>query len=207
MNKTFMMAAMAATALAAAAPASAMVTFTFTPSVPSPTSGFVVVDNFSTTAGLTGTGYSLQTPPNTLTGVAPANAVPYGTSYLDVVAGGNATYTFAPGGVSAFQFDWGTIDTYNVLTIGFVGGGSQTILGSTLIGTGTPAESSGVFTYIDTTQKVSLVNFSSGGNSFEVDDLAIAAVPEPGVWALMLGGFAMMGAALRRRRNVSAQTA
>ncbi len=207
MKKTLIMAAMAAAALAVAAPASATVTFSFTPSVPSPTSGFVVVDNFNTTAGLTGAHYFLRTPPNTNTGVAPANAVPYGTSYLDVVAGGNATYKFAPGGVSAFEFDWGTIDTYNVLTVGFVGGGYQTITGAGLIAHGTTAESSGLFTFIDTTQKISLVNFSSGGNSFEVDDLSIAAVPEPGIWALMLGGFAIMGAALRRRRNVSAQAA
>jgi hypothetical protein len=33
---------------------------------------------------------------------------------------------------------------------------------------------------------------------------SIAAVPEPGAWALMIGGFGMAGAALRRRRALAA---
>ncbi len=34
-------------------------------------------------------------------------------------------------------------------------------------------------------------------------DIAAAAVPEPSTWALLLGGFGLMGAALRRRARVS----
>jgi hypothetical protein len=40
-------------------------------------------------------------------------------------------------------------------------------------------------------------------NSFEVTTLTVrstAAVPEPASWALMIGGFGLAGAALRRRR-------
>jgi hypothetical protein len=33
---------------------------------------------------------------------------------------------------------------------------------------------------------------------------AISAVPEPGVWAMMVGGFALLGAALRRRKTALA---
>lgn len=36
------------------------------------------------------------------------------------------------------------------------------------------------------------------------NDPTVAAVPEPGTWALMIGGFGMAGAALRRRRSVVA---
>ena len=34
---------------------------------------------------------------------------------------------------------------------------------------------------------------------------AIAAVPEPTTWALMIGGFGLAGASLRRRRMVAAK--
>jgi hypothetical protein len=37
-----------------------------------------------------------------------------------------------------------------------------------------------------------------------LDNINITAVPEPGTWALMIGGFGMAGAALRRRRLVVA---
>lgn len=37
-----------------------------------------------------------------------------------------------------------------------------------------------------------------------LDNINITAVPEPGTWALMIGGFGMAGAALRRRRAVLA---
>jgi hypothetical protein len=31
----------------------------------------------------------------------------------------------------------------------------------------------------------------------------VSAVPEPGTWAMMLVGFAMLGVSMRRRRSVS----
>mgnify|MGYP003386475181 CR=1 FL=1 len=37
-----------------------------------------------------------------------------------------------------------------------------------------------------------------------LDNITITAVPEPGTWALMIGGFGMAGAMLRRRRAVVA---
>jgi hypothetical protein len=45
-----------------------------------------------------------------------------------------------------------------------------------------------------------------GGWTFvsEIDFLGTAAVPEPGTWALMIAGFGLAGAALRRRRTVLA---
>ena len=47
------------------------------------------------------------------------------------------------------------------------------------------------------------VTFSSTGNSFEVDNLAVGgAVPEPATWALMMLGFGGMGFAMRRKPQV-----
>ena len=49
----------------------------------------------------------------------------------------------------------------------------------------------------------------SGLDTFTVHDKVkitvndVAAVPEPGVWALLISGFGMMGAMLRRRRTAS----
>ena len=40
---------------------------------------------------------------------------------------------------------------------------------------------------------------SGQGNYFAVDNLSIGSVPEPASWALMIGGFGLVGAALRRR--------
>ena len=45
------------------------------------------------------------------------------------------------------------------------------------------------------------------GTSANIDNLVVnvaAAVPEPASWAMMVGGFGMLGAAMRRRKvNVS----
>jgi hypothetical protein len=44
----------------------------------------------------------------------------------------------------------------------------------------------------------------AGGNDFAIDNIVVsAAVPEPTSWALMIGGFGLAGAALRRRRMIA----
>lgn len=45
---------------------------------------------------------------------------------------------------------------------------------------------------------------SPGGNNYRgsiLDNVVLSAVPEPGTWLLMIAGFGMMGAVLRRRRQ------
>ena len=52
----------------------------------------------------------------------------------------------------------------------------------------------------------SFVNKDKAKDSFKFDDLAVSYIdplPEPGSWALMLGGFGMVGFALRRRRTLA----
>ena len=56
------------------------------------------------------------------------------------------------------------------------------------------------------TGATALISFSSdvsGGCCFgpALDNVRIAAVPEPASWAMMIGGFALLGGALRRRRR------
>lgn len=49
---------------------------------------------------------------------------------------------------------------------------------------------------------------ASGDNSALIDKVSItAAVPEPALWGLMIGGFGLTGAAMRRSRNGTASAA
>jgi PEP-CTERM motif len=45
------------------------------------------------------------------------------------------------------------------------------------------------------------VRFSTGNIAFEFDNLAVAAVPEPGEWAMMLAGLGVVSLIARRRRK------
>lgn len=52
----------------------------------------------------------------------------------------------------------------------------------------------------------SFINQDGKKDAFKFDDLTVSYIdplPEPGSWALMLGGFGMVGFALRRRRTVA----
>ena len=49
-----------------------------------------------------------------------------------------------------------------------------------------------------------LVNDTFYPNDYGAFDVSVAAVPEPASWALLIAGFGLSGAALRRRRAVAA---
>lgn len=206
MKKTILAAGLALSALIAA-PASAAVTFTFTPGPAySPTAGFTVVDDFN--SGVVGPGWGptsnivVQSGTNS-SGAQPANSNPAGTDYLSVLAGGTATYTFAAP-VSAFEFDWGSVDNYNTLVVytnnsAYSYGG---IFVPPATGNQTSGATNGVFQAWGTAgDQITGFKLASSQNSFEIDNLAVRAVPEPATWALMILGFGGIGALLRRRRD------
>lgn len=206
MKKLLLAGAVCVAAMASAASANAAVLFSFAPGGASPSSGYTVINTFDTAAGIGGSGFQIKVPPADNDGAPPANSMPSGTPYLSVLAGGTATITFASA-VSAFQFDWGSIDDYNTLTINSTGQDPVIVPGSNFInpanGDQVSPGTNGLFTVWGTSgETFNSITFSSSGNSFEVDNLAVSAVPEPGAWALMIGGFGLTGAALRRRRSI-----
>lgn len=137
--------------------------------------------------------------------------------YLSVLGGGTYSITFGP--TSVFGFDLGSLDFYNTLVLTFVGGATQTFLGGQIIGLAGQAvpnsgdqqiaQTNGRVTYTGTGgQLINGATFSSSTNSFEVDRLSVAAVPEPATWAMMIFGFVLVGSAMRlRRRRISTVTA
>jgi hypothetical protein len=89
-------------------------------------------------------------------------------------------------------------------------------IGGTFTAGGAPGQWGQFFAAWDsganTTANISLVNQNGayGGNDFALDDISFGVghpgdgVPEPATWAMMLVGFAGMGATLRTRRRAAA---
>ena len=210
--------ALAALVLAAAGSASAAVITNFGPGDASPGTGYTVIDNFDTGLGLfgaTGTGYILTTNHDGA-GAPPANSIPYDTNYLSVLGGGGVSISFAALGASnvhAFEFDWGSIDSYNTLVIHSSAGDVTIVPGSLSFpndanGNQVLPGTNGLFVVSGSSgETFSGISLSSGSNSFEIDNLAIAGVPEPTTWAMMLVGLGALGGALRGRRKTLAACA
>jgi hypothetical protein len=116
------------------------------------------------------------------------------------------------GPINAVSLLWGSIDVYNTLEVLGEGG----VVLATIEGSNVWDPANGNQTEADTNRivrldftngfqsQVTALRFSAYGNAFEVDNIAIAAVPEPATWAMMIGGFGMIGAAARRVRKVRA---
>ncbi len=102
--------------------------------------------------------------------------------------------------VSSFSFDWGSVDTYNSINI-FTSTGNFTVNGSDLPPANGNQNSFGTnfrFTaQFDAPTFLEDIEFVSTRNSFEFDNVSIAAVPEPATWAFMIFGFGAIGGALR----------
>ncbi|MBL8771991.1 MAG: PEP-CTERM sorting domain-containing protein [Phenylobacterium sp.] len=130
------------------------------------------------------------------------------TNYASVQGGTSATYTMLGGNtLRGFSFYMGSPDSYNKVTFHHLGGGSTVFEGDDIWG-GTPSgngdRSQGFRVYYGFgSTKVTSITFESSQNAFEFDGLA-GVVPEPTTWALMIGGFGMAGAMIRRRRSALA---
>lgn len=113
------------------------------------------------------------------------------------------------GDVNSLSFLWGSVDSFN--TLEFLASDLTTVL-ATFTGNQIfdPANGSQtdpnlnpvVLFLLDGTDVTNFggLRLTSGQNAFELDNLAINPVPEPGTWAMMLLGFGAAGYAMRRRR-------
>jgi hypothetical protein len=131
------------------------------------------------------------------------------TAFLALQPGQALTITSTQG-FTAFSFYMGSPDTFNFVRV-WDGGVDVTRNGSALMGL--PVISANGNQGVGRTVTWDLggavahkITFSSTGVAFELDNIATlaSAVPEPTTWALMIGGFGLAGAALRRRHQVIA---
>jgi hypothetical protein len=132
------------------------------------------------------------------------------TKYLAVLGGGTATFTQGMGQITSVGYDWGSIDRFN-----FIKAYSGDTLVSTIYGSAFPPATGAIgstatnkfvtLNYAKSSNVDKLV-FGSDTNSFELDNISVAAVPEPATWAMLVVGFGLVGAA-KRRRNIGAVTA
>ena len=188
--------------------ASAAVTLSFTPGT-NPYSGPVPTYDFETMAPFTG---GLVTT-GSLDGI---RAQPFGSTgnYATVGPSDGSPGTldlssFAT--ISAVSFIWGSVDTYNTLKILNRSG----VMFASYTGADVSALANGdqsnpftnplvtfSFSGLDAAN-IGAFEFSSDGNAFEFDNVAVVsgAVPEPATWAMMLFGFGVVGSALRRRNR------
>ena len=114
--------------------------------------------------------------------------------------------------IANFSFIWGSVDTYNILTLETMGG--EYIFDGAYIASLIPGFANGdqssptsnpiVTFYLtgDDSQAVSF-NMDSATNAFEIDNISISAVPEPATWAMMLLGFGAIGMGMRRQRKTA----
>lgn len=127
------------------------------------------------------------------------------THYLTIPGGAQATLTSIKG-IRAFSLYMGSPDTYN--SIQFIGknGFNQTLTGGQLSAGDTNQQWSwGARVNFDFGDaEVTQVILRSSQNSYESDNFAVAAVPEPATWAMMIMGFGFAGALLRRRQSALA---
>lgn len=121
--------------------------------------------------------------------------------WASVAGGHTATMSFAAG-TKYVGFLWGSVDTYNTVTFfdgvtaiaAFTGGPGG--LGVNQVPSGNGDQS--VAQYFNFyASSITSVEFKSGGNAFEIDN--VSAVPEPETYALMLAGLVGIGFMVRRR--------
>lgn len=194
---------------ALSAPASAL-TITLTPSdLPLPVGQTMIADfDNPVAAGFTFTQNVNAFVRSGALGLLPGvSAPPPGDTTLYETVTSNGRATLSGKALKTFSFFTGSPDGYNTVRFTGLNGYSQTLNGAAIFGgalatNGNQSVGRRV-NYDFGAQRVTKVEFLSSGNSFEFDSLAGDAVPEPGVWAMMIIGFGAVGAVLRRRRTAS----
>lgn len=220
MKSTMLVTAAVAAALLGGSAVNAAVTISFANGSSTLTAGTVVIEDFD---GASGTIYTPGTPGSAIgtnafvydASVSGDAARPaYGsTGNYGVVLGRpeEGSYQIDFTATSLFAFTVGSLDTYNHLTLLFDDGSDWTYDGGQIIdaaifpsGDQVSGLTNGQVSFkVTGGPLIKGAIFKSTDNSFEFDNIAVA-VPEPASWAMMIGGFALMGSTMRRRRVVAA---
>lgn len=135
-------------------------------------------------------------------------AAPYGPLGADQTryAAVTGSQTFSLPGLSNYLgLWWGSVDSYNSIT--FLKGGVAT--GDTVVGNQISSPADGNWTNSATNLYVNISGLSafdgftltSGTPAFEVDNIAVAPVPEPGTMMLLGAGFLGLAIYGKRRKN------
>lgn len=199
-----------ATVLMGVAVPAGAVSFTSAPGAPDPgaPTGETLVVTFDAPAAA---GYSwsggLLTATGSVSGVyaAPAlDATVFG--YVSSAHSPN-TATLDTPELKSISFYWGSIDTYNMVEILDSGGAVlYTVSGGDFSvadgGQLVPGTNMRVYFTAGSGESISGLRFTSTGVAFEFDDFAAAGVPEPASWAMLIVGFGLVGATVRRRKAI-----
>ena len=132
-------------------------------------------------------------------------AAPHGdtTDYLAVAGGQSATLNTPL--LQSFSMYIGSVDSYNHITFKGANGYEETVSGADLVALANGDQSSAGtnrrFTFDFGKERVNQVIFHSDNDAFEFDNIAAGAVPEPATWAMLIAGFGLVGASMRRRKK------
>ncbi len=163
-----------------------------------------VTGNAALTTGTIGARYAAPLNDDTQYLVIPETTAPYspvgsGPTYSATVALGQNT--------TSVGFYWGSPDSYNNLVElldangGVVGSYTSNDLGSVTGLTGSNPDS--IYVRLDSSNGAfSQIRYTTGNIAFEVDNIAVQAIPEPGEWAMMLAGLGVVSMIARRRKNL-----
>ena len=215
-------------ALLAAVPAVAV---TVTTSAGAPDPGIALGENLvvsfdaPSALGITNvTSGTVTTAAGSIGGVRAAPAgTPGGNVYQSIGTGGSSIFDFSQFsnglGLATASFYWGSVDAYNF----FDALNSDGDVVYSLSGTDLPQFNGDqtaaitnrrVFFNFAPEDAVTALRLRSTGVAFEFDNIGAranmpsggigAAVPEPATWAMLIIGFGMVGAVMRRPRPVSA---
>lgn len=201
--------AAAAAAASISAPALAAPTVTFYGGVATPVPGTTVFENFESFAPGASIGTNAFAYANSAGGIAARPGFGSTGNFGAVLGSLTSVYTVNFSPTSIFAFTLGSLDTYNTLrlflsdstSIDFVGQGISS--GTAANGDQISGLTNGQVSYSVGVGDPRIIgaSFFSTSNSFEFDNLAIGAIPEPATWALMLLGFALIGTGVRRRNT------